>query len=78
MGYINYCLLILIPTAIRQLVYSKSYPSEMDKVFLGLTMRYTSSFIPEMIKSIGIVWNIESTKDQSRGFIDHFANQLYI
>lgn len=64
-------------TSINQVVYTQLYSSEMDKAFLGLTLHYTSSFVAQMVKSIGEMWGIEFAKDESSEFIDHYASQLY-
>ena len=42
-------------TSIKFLTNSRLNSSELDKAFLGLTINYTSSFIAEMVKSIGPV-----------------------
>ena len=64
-------------TSINLLTNSRLNSSELDKVFLGLTIDYTSSFIADMVKSIGKIWNIEFAKTDSKEFIDHFVSQLY-
>ena len=64
-------------TSINFLTHSRLHSTDMNIAFLGLTIDYTSSFIADMVKSIGEIWHIEFAKSDSKEFIDHFVEQLY-
>ncbi|PHR71109.1 MAG: hypothetical protein COA66_10335 [Arcobacter sp.] len=64
-------------TSVNLVVNSRFNTSEMDEAFLDLTIDYTSGFIAEMILEIGIMWNIDFAKSESKKFIEFHASQLY-
>ncbi len=65
-----------MPISINSVVYSILHTNEMDFVFCGLTLSYVSSFIADIIKEIGDLWEIEFAKFESKEFIDDYANNF--
>ncbi|KLV05089.1 hypothetical protein ABT56_12890 [Photobacterium aquae] len=65
------------PNCVKSVVLSRLHGQEMDFVLCGLTLSYVCSFVAEMIKAVGNLWEMEFAKKDSEYLIESYSAQLY-
>ena len=64
------------PSAISAIVHSRIHGEELHEAFAGLVLSYVTSFIADMVRTIGEIWCLEFAKKESAETIKLYSEGL--
>lgn len=66
------------PSAISTMVHTRIHGKELEEAYTVLLLTYVPSFVADMIKTIGKMWDLEFAKTESEEIIEHYSGSLYV
>ena len=65
------------PSAISAIVHTRIHGHGLQEAFSCMVLTYVASFIAELVKAIGELWDIQFEKSESKEIINLYAENLY-